>query len=149
MIRETSAEEVFPSALAGLGPRARAVEVDVPVDLPTFDADPQLLGRVVANLVDNALVYSDVSCPPRLTAGAVAGRVLLRVVDRGPGIDPKARGDVFRPFQRLVDHGTGVGLGLAIARGFTEAMGGELAIEDTPGGGTTMVVTLTEHKDAV
>ncbi len=149
MIRETSAEEVFPSALAGLGPRARAVEVDVPVDLPTFDADPQLLGRVVANLVDNALVYSDISCPPRLTAGAVAGRVLLRVVDRGPGIDPKARGDVFRPFQRLVDHGTGVGLGLAIARGFTEAMGGELAIEDTPGGGTTMVVTLTEHKDAV
>jgi two-component system, OmpR family, sensor histidine kinase KdpD len=53
---------------------------------------------------------------------------------------------VFRPFQRLVDHGTGVGLGLAIARGFTEAMGGELSIEDTPGGGTTMVVTLRQHR---
>jgi two-component system, OmpR family, sensor histidine kinase KdpD len=107
-------------------------------------ADPQLLGRVVANLVDNAIAYSDGGPPPRVTAGAVAGRVLLRVVDRGPGIDPKAREEVFRPFQRLVDHGTGVGLGLAIARGFTEAMGGELSIEDTPGGGTTMVGTLPQ-----
>jgi two-component system sensor histidine kinase KdpD len=144
VVRETSLEEVLPEAVAGLGPRSRSVVIDVPEDLPTVAADPQLLGRVVANLVDNAITYSGGATPPRVTAGAVAGRVLLRVVDQGPGIDPKAREDVFRPFQRLVDHGTGVGLGLAIARGLTEAMGGELSIEDTPGGGTTMVVTLDE-----
>ena len=52
---------------------------------------------------------------------------------------------MFQPFQRIVDHhgsGEGVGLGLAIARGFVEAMRGELAVEDTPGGGTTMVISL-------
>jgi len=102
----------------------------------------------VANLVDNALTYSEGAEPPQLHAGAVGDQVLVRVVDRGPGIDPKAREDVFRPFQRRVDHGTGVGLGLAIARGFTEAMGGELSIEDTPGGGTTMVVTLSRHEES-
>ncbi len=72
-------------------------------------------------------------------------RVDIRVIDRGPGIRPADRELVFQPFQRLVDHradGAGVGLGLAIARGFVEAMGGELAIEDTPGGGVTMVVGL-------
>ena len=74
------------------------------------------------------------------------GQVLLRVSDRGPGIPQKQRADVFQPFQRLVDRGGGVGLGLAIARGFTEAVGGELAIEDTPGGGTTMIVTLPQHR---
>jgi two-component system sensor histidine kinase KdpD len=144
VVQETSLEEVLPAAVAGLGPRAKSVVIDVPEDLPTVAADPELLGRVVANLVDNAITYSGASAPPRVTAGPVAGRVLLRVVDQGPGISPTAREEVFRPFQRLVDHGTGVGLGLAIARGFTEAMGGELSIEDTPGGGTTMVVTLAE-----
>lgn len=62
-----------------------------------------------------------------------------------PAVRPSLEFNVFQPFQRLVDHGSGVGLGLAIARGFTEAMGGELAIEDTPGGGATMIVTLPQH----
>lgn len=60
----------------------------------------------------------------------------------GPGIPRQDRDRVFQPFQRLVDHGTGVGLGLAISRGFVDAMGGELTIEDTPSGGVTMVVGL-------
>jgi two-component system sensor histidine kinase KdpD len=119
-VRATSLEAVVLEAVAGLGPRARAVVIDVPEDLPPVQADPQLLSRVVASLVDNAITCSNGARPPRVTAGAVAGRVLLRVVDQGSGIGP----------------------GLAIARGLTEAMGGELAIEDTPGGGTTMVVTL-------
>ncbi len=72
----------------------------------------------------------------------MAGEVHIRVVDRGPGIPPADRERVFLPFQRLTDHGTGVGL--AVARGFTLAMGGELAVDDTPGGGTTMVVALPE-----
>ncbi|MGD9701352.1 MAG: ATP-binding protein [Acidimicrobiia bacterium] len=143
-IRETALEEVVPGALAAIGPRARNVLLDLPEDLPTISADPQLLERVIANLIDNAITFAD-HRPTRVEAGAIAGRVLLRVVDQGPGIDVKKRDEVFRPFQRLVDHGSGVGLGLAIARGFSEAMGAELTIEDTPGGGTTMVVSLPRY----
>ncbi|NEE49732.1 sensor histidine kinase, partial [Streptomyces sp. SID8455] len=64
-------------------------------------------------------------------------RVELRVVDRGPGVPDAAKGHIFEPFQRLGDapRGAGVGLGLAVARGFTEAIGATLTAEDTPGGG--------------
>ena len=74
----------------------------------------------------------------------MAGRVDIRVIDRGPGIRREDRDVVFRPFQRLGDseNRVGVGLGLAVARGFVEAVGGELDVEDTPGGGCTMVIRL-------
>ena len=80
----------------------------------------------------------------RVEACAAAQRVELMVVDRGPGIPASQREDVFRPFQRLGDrsNGSGVGLGLAVARGFVEAMGGEINVDDTPGGGLTMVISL-------
>ena len=143
-LRPTTLDEVVPAALASLGARARSVRLDVAEDLPAVLADPALFERVVANLVDNALTWSAPDQPVRVEAGAVAGRVDMRVVDRGPGIPPARRDDVFQPFQRLTDHGTGVGLGLAVARGFTRAMGGELALEDTPGGGTTAVVSLPQ-----
>ena len=122
-----------------------AVELDVPPELPEVLADPGLLDRVVANLVQNALRYAPPGQPIRLAASSHAGRVELRIVDRGPGIPAADRDTVFAPFQRLDDSprdGAGVGLGLAIARGFTEAMGGRLVAEDTPGGGLTMVVDL-------
>ena len=74
----------------------------------------------------------------------MAGRVELRIVDRGPGIPEADRGRIFVPFQRLgdTDNTTGVGLGLALSRGLTEAMGGTLDLEDTPGGGLTMAISL-------
>jgi two-component system sensor histidine kinase KdpD len=134
-----------PAAVAGLGPRASQVAVDVPETLPPVTADPALLERVVANLVENAVAHSPDDAPVRVEAGEVGGRVLIRVVDRGPGIAPAKRERVFQPFQRMDDspsHGAGVGLGLAVARGFTRAMGGELTIDDTPGGGTTMIIEL-------
>ncbi len=147
-LRPMTLDEVVPAALASLGARARGVSLAVAEDLPAVLADPALFERVVANLVDNALTWSEPGRPVRVEAGAVAGRVDLRVVDRGPGIPPARRDDVFQPFQRLTDHGTGVGLGLAVARGFTRAMGGELALEDTPGGGTTAVVSLPQAASA-
>jgi two-component system, OmpR family, sensor histidine kinase KdpD len=147
--RPSGVEEVVLAAVASLGAEARGVEVDVPESVPDVVADPALLERALANLVGNAVRYSPPGVPVRISAGEVLVeqecRVDLRVIDRGPGIPPADRDLVFQPFQRRVDHqadGSGVGLGLAIARGFVEAMGGELTIEDTPGGGTTMVVGL-------
>jgi two-component system sensor histidine kinase KdpD len=144
--RPVGVEEIVPAALSSLGDRARGdvVEVGVAETLPRVDADPALLERVLANLIDNALAWSPPGVPVRVEAGGVAGAVHVRVVDRGPGIPPAERDRVFLPFQRLGDRssGAGVGLGLAVARGFTVAMGGELTVEDTPGGGTTMVVVL-------
>ena len=143
--REVGLDEVVPAALAGLGARAQGVDVDVPETLPAVIADPALLERVVANLVENALAHSSEGAPVRVSAGEVGGRVLLRVVDRGRGIPLELRERVFQPFQRMDDspsHGAGVGLGLAVARGFTRAMGGDLTIDDTPGGGTTMTIEL-------
>jgi two-component system sensor histidine kinase KdpD len=143
--REVGLDEVVPAALAGLGARAQGVDVDVPESLPAVIADPALLERVVANLVENAVAHSPEGAPVRVSAGEVGGRVLLRVVDRGRGIPPELRERVFQPFQRMDDspsQGAGVGLGLAVARGFTRAMGGDLTIDDTPGGGTTMTIEL-------
>jgi two-component system sensor histidine kinase KdpD len=143
--REIGLDEVVPAALAGLGARAHGVGFDVPETLPAVVADPALLERVVANLVENAVAHSPPGAPVRVEAGEVGGRVLIRVVDRGRGIPTELRERVFQPFQRMDDspsQGAGVGLGLAVARGFTRAMGGELTIDDTPGGGTTMVIEL-------
>lgn len=67
----------------------------------------------------------------------------LRVIDSGTGIPEHERERVFQPFQRVGDtSGGGAGLGLAIARGFVEAMDGTLTLDDTPGGGTTVVIRL-------
>ncbi len=102
----------------------------------------------MANLASNAITASGPDGRVRIEAGAVAGRVDLRVVDRGPGISSADEDRIFEPFQRLGDAGGGVGLGLAVAHGFAEAMGGELTVEDTPGGGLTMVVGLPEADEA-
>ncbi len=109
-------------------------------------ADAGLLERILANLVENALRYAPADQPVRIAASAHGEMVELRVVDRGPGIPPDERDGVFAPFQRRDDHvtsnGAGVGLGLAIARGFIEAMHGTISLDDTPGGGLTAVVAL-------
>jgi two-component system sensor histidine kinase KdpD len=102
-----------------------------------------LTERIVANLVDNALRHG-AGCPVTVTASALPDRVELRVIDRGPGVPATSKAAMFKPFQRLGDvpQGLGVGLGLAVARGFAEAVGGSLEPEDTPGGGLTMVLAL-------
>ncbi|HVA06789.1 MAG TPA: ATP-binding protein [Acidimicrobiales bacterium] len=141
--QSTDMHELIPAAVASLGPRGGDVALDVQSTLPRVRTDPVLLERAVANLIDNALVHA-AGTGLRIEVGSVAGRVDIRVIDRGPGIRPEDREVVFRPFQRLGDSDSriGVGLGLAVARGFVEAVGGELDVEDTPGGGCTMVVRL-------
>ncbi len=145
-VRPVGLDEVVYAALASLSHDATRVNVDVPETLPRVIADPALLERAVANLVDNALSWSPPDVKLRVEAGRCGDRIDFRVVDRGPGIPPAQRDKVFRPFQRLGDGGAtskdGVGLGLAVAKGFVEAMGGELTLEDTPGGGLTSVISL-------
>ena len=133
---------VVLTALAGLGERASRVGVEVDEHLPPVLADRALLERVIANLVDNALKMTPDGQPVRVEAGTVPTGVDLRVVDQGPGVDRADRDRVFEPFQRTTDHGSGVGLGLAITRGFLDAMGAEIMLEDTPGGGLTAVIRL-------
>jgi two-component system, OmpR family, sensor histidine kinase KdpD len=145
VVREVGLDEVVPRALAGLPERAAAVALDIPESLPRVRVDAGLLERAVANVVDNARAWSPADGVVRIEAGEVGDRVDLRVIDHGPGIPVDERETIFRPFQRLGDNpsnGNGVGLGLAVARGFLEAMGGELVVEDTPGGGVTMVLSM-------
>ncbi|MGW2671305.1 ATP-binding protein [Streptomyces sp. NPDC001272] len=142
LIRETDLDEVVPMALGGVP--EDSVDLDIPETLPMVAVDRGLLERAVANIVENAVKYSPHSQPVTVSASALGSRVELRVVDRGPGVPDAAKDRIFEPFQRHGDapRGAGVGLGLAVARGFTEAIGGTLTAEDTPGGGLTMVLTL-------
>ncbi|OBK18607.1 sensor histidine kinase [Mycobacterium asiaticum] len=142
-------EEVAQRALVSIGKgttgfyRSAIDRVKVDVADEVVVADAGLLERVLANLIDNALRYAP-DCPVRVNAGRVGDRVLINVIDEGPGIPPGAEEQVFGAFQRLGDHDntTGVGLGMSVARGFVEAMGGVIAASDTPGGGLTVVVDL-------
>jgi two-component system sensor histidine kinase KdpD len=142
--RPADLEEIIACSLAGLGPSARTVRVDLPPGLPKVVADPPVMERVIANLTANALRYSPAGSPPLLTASTRSGRIELRVIDYGPGVPEADRERMFAPFQRLgdTDSTTGVGLGLAVSRGLTEAMRGTLQPAQTPGGGLTMTMSL-------
>ncbi|WP_324788006.1 sensor histidine kinase KdpD [Streptomyces sp. H51] len=142
IIRETDLDEVVPMALGGVP--EDGVELEIPETLPMVHVDRGLLERAVANVVENAVKYSPAGERVLVSASAIADRVEVRVVDRGPGVPDDAKDRIFEPFQRYGDspRGNGVGLGLAVARGFAEAMGGTLSAEDTPGGGLTMVLSV-------
>ncbi|MDQ0118733.1 two-component system sensor histidine kinase KdpD [Pseudarthrobacter defluvii] len=142
--------EVIPAALRSI-PTGR-VRIDLPPNMPEIEADPGMLERVIANIVENAVKYapgSDIAVAGStggLSNETLAGRPAgeLRIIDHGQGVPAERVLEMFRPFQRLDDipQTTGVGLGLAVAKGFTEAMGGTLTAEQTPGGGLTMVIRL-------
>jgi two-component system, OmpR family, sensor histidine kinase KdpD len=140
----TRLDEVVPLALDAIGPASTSVEIMLPYTLPEVLADPTLLERVVANVAANAIRFAPADTPPTITGSSHGRDVQLRVIDRGPGIPAEDLEAVFTPFQRLGtnDPRTGIGLGLALSRGLTEAMGGQLFPEETPGGGLTMVIQL-------
>ena len=113
-------------------------------DLPLVRADAAQLERAFANLMENAARYGG-GQPVSVRARAVGDRVLVRIVDRGPGIPLREQERVFTPFYRgeaTARTVPGSGLGLAIARGFIEANGGTVAVESLPGQGTTFVISL-------
>jgi two-component system sensor histidine kinase KdpD len=138
--------EIVARSLDAIGPQARPARVSVPRGLPQVMVDPVIMERVIANVTANALRYSPGGLPPLLVACAQADRVELRVIDHGPGVPEADRDRIFLPFQRLggIDGaiGVGVGLGLTVSRGLTEAMRGTLQPEETPGGGLTMAISV-------
>lgn len=138
MTQPTNLDDVVARALIAL---PGAERIDVADDLPTVLADEVLLERVMANLLANAVRYGT---HVRVSATQAPGEVSLHVADDGPGVEVGDRARMFEPFQRLGDtpQGEGVGLGLAVARGLTEAQGGTLTVSDTPGGGLTMTISL-------
>jgi two-component system sensor histidine kinase KdpD len=142
-IHPAALDAVAAQAVLATDCRSVRVDLDVPDDLPLAMADAGLLERVVANLVANACAAGSSGAMVTVRGSAAGDRVLLAVVDHGPGIPAGVRDAAFAPFQRLDDHtGGGLGLGLAIARGFTEVQGGTLTPADTPGGGLTMTISL-------
>jgi two-component system, OmpR family, sensor histidine kinase KdpD len=140
-LRATAVDEVAPVALRGLDD-ADHLMIVVPDDLPLVRADPGLLERVLANLFSNALRHSPPDLRPMLRAKEDGDRVVLDVIDHGAGVPAGLKERIFEPFARLDERSPGVGLGLAVAKGFAEAMGGTIAALDTPGGGLTVRVTL-------
>jgi two-component system sensor histidine kinase KdpD len=142
-------EEVVQRALLSIGRgstgfgRSGLDRIKVDVGDAVAMADVGLLERVLANLIDNALRYAPQSIV-RVNAGRVADRMLINVVDEGPGVPRGAEDQMFEAFQRLGDRHSryGVGLGLSVAKGFVEAMGGTISATDTPGRGLTVIVDL-------
>jgi two-component system sensor histidine kinase KdpD len=142
--------DAIEDALRGLP--ADRIRIDLAPNIPAVYADQGMLERVIANIVENALKYAPASevaivgVPGGSHAADDDGIRFgeLHIVDHGQGVPAAAVEGMFQPFQRLDDApvGLGMGLGLAVAKGFTEAMGGQLLAGPTPGGGLTMIIRL-------
>lgn len=138
------AADVILAAIDELGLGPASVELSLDPDLPALAADPVLLQRVVVNVLANAVRHSPEGQRVLVSTSSLGALAEIRIVDRGEGVPAARRDDMFAPFQRMgdTDNTAGLGLGLALSRGFAEGMGGSIAAEDTPGGGLTMVVAL-------
>jgi len=134
--------DLLAAARESIGPPGEQVRLALDEDLPALRADPTQLERAFANLLENAVVHGE-GQPVLVRSRLVGPRLVVRVVDRGPGVPENLRERIFEPFYRApgAASGTGSGLGLAIARGFIEANGGEVEVESLPGQGSSFVVT--------
>jgi two-component system sensor histidine kinase KdpD len=144
----TDPADVILPAIDELALGPADLDLDLDLGVPPVLADAGLLQRVVVNLLANAVRFSPRGHRVRISTSSFGATAQIRIADHGPGIALERRDDVFVPFQRLgdTDNSTGLGLGLALSKGFTEGMGGTLDAEDTPGGGLTMVITLSTTK---
>lgn len=143
-----TADTLVGNALEQVGADADRVEVSLGADLPPTEVDGAHIERVLINLLENALKYSSPSDRVELNVKAESDMLLVRIRDRGPGIVGAERERIFEPFERGADEHHGSGLGLAIARGFAEANGGQLWLEQAePGAGATFVLALPAASD--
>ena len=135
-------DDLIVEALDGLGTDAARLEVSLPDDAPAVEVDPHQVQRALANLLENALKYS--AGPVGVRVASTSSEVLVRVIDRGPGVRPAEAARIFSPFQRGTGAETarGAGLGLAIAQGFAEANGGRITVESHEGQGATFLLAL-------
>ena len=145
-LRSTDLEKTACRAVDSLADTGAPVDLDLPEDLPPVRADPGLLERALANVLANARAVTPPGALVTVQAEPIGpDRLELRVIDAGPGVAAERRESVFQPFQRFGDAAAGtrgLGLGLAIAKGFTEAMGGRLTVRDAPGGGAVFAFDL-------
>lgn len=148
VLRDVGLADAVRTSITPL-PGGERIEVDVDPELLVL-ADAGLLDRVLANICENALKYTPVDARVRIDAAADGDGVVVRIADSGPGVADQDRDRLFAPFQRFGDvpQQDGVGLGLAVAHGLTEAMSGTIATEETPGGGLTFVLELQRGKGA-
>jgi len=143
-LTDVALDSAVAQAVLNTGSLPVEVHSEVPDDLPHVRADAGLLERVIANLLINAAAASPPASAVRVIAESHPAEIQLRVIDHGAGVPADQQDRIFQPFQRLHDRSTtaGLGLGLAIARGFMEAMDGRITASDTPGGGLTMTISL-------
>jgi two-component system sensor histidine kinase KdpD len=143
-LTDVDIDDLLPSVFEELNLAPGDIALDVPEDMPAVRADPVLLERILVNVLGNAIRYSPPGSPPRLSVSTFGSELHVRITDTGPGVPSERKEEIFQPFQRFgdTDNTTGIGLGLALSKGFVEGMGGTLSADDTPGGGLTMVITL-------
>ena len=144
-----SIAEVILAVAASPALREAALDIAIEPDLPLVRADGAQLERAFSNLIENAVRHS-AGQPVVICARTDAGRLLVCVSDRGPGIEERERERIFEPFYRSRQDrgGSGSGLGLAIAKGFAEVNGGGLHAQSLPGQGATFVLDLPVHEPA-
>ena len=143
-----TADTLVGSALEQVGADADRVSVSLGADLPPTQVDGGHIERVLVNLLENALKYSSPADRVELDVSEEGETLLVRIRDRGPGVVGPDRERIFEPFERGADGHQGSGLGLAIARGFAEANGGRLWLEQAEAGvGATFVLALPVASD--
>lgn len=149
--RPTVIIDAVMSALHSLNVPSDDVQIDIPRAIPPVMSDPALLERSLANVIGNALRHNPPGQRVRIEAGPIGDSVHVRVIDRGPGVPAADRARVTTPLQRLGDEqaNDGVGLGFSVAQGFVDAMDGVLSLDDTPGGGLTVTITLPKATEVV
>ena len=139
-------ENLCRETVEGLGTDADRIVTSVPDDIPVLHTDRQLLGRVLTNLLDNALKYSPEEAPCELGARADGDDLVFWVRDRGIGIEREEIGRIFDRFYQVDSSSTrrfrGAGLGLSMVRDLVRHLGGTVSVESVPGEGSTFNVRL-------
>jgi two-component system sensor histidine kinase KdpD len=136
-----TADSLIAGALDALGRDAARVAAVLPEGLPPVRVDAAQIERVLLNLLENALKFTPEPWGVELSAQSVDDELVLRVVDRGPGVPATDRERVFEPFERG-GGAPGTGLGLAIARGFADVNGCRLWVEPPSRGGAAFVLAV-------